>query len=268
MGHIMALSLLEVVDDAIGELEAMRLPKDAASVYQELKLMEDQDYGVFAASEPSATHDYMIKEVQDQLGDLDILSAFYKTRAYCHTARLPAEARYAGIVTETDQVGFLHYDTGINREAAQRDPNNSSNMRLAYEPWERQRCNVTLQADFKDFFFVGEPEGAKSLTLPNDAELRAYGTGKPILGLIGMAPAICDWSCNPENVAPSELDTGEWEVSVNGVPVTGHAMLAGTFFVRHKDGWYFPPNEDGRFAIQVRVTAVGKYARISSFIIY
>jgi hypothetical protein len=268
-GNVLALSMLEVVEDALADLEALTLQKDAESVYQELKLLEDQEYETFAKSEPSRDFEFMVKDGPDQLDEgVDLASFLFKRRPYCHTARLPAEARYSGILTETHQSGFLHYDTGISRRVAESEANDSSNMRLVYSELERQDCSELLQVDYKDYFYIGESEGAKSLVLPNEAELRVYGTGQPIVGIIGFALRSCEWGCETYVLNDSHLDTGEWEMSVNGLPVTGRVKVIDTFFVRHKDGWFFPPNDDGRFEIQVRVTAERKQVRLSSFVIF
>jgi hypothetical protein len=269
MGNVLALSMLEVVEDALADLETLDLPKDAASVYRELRLLEDQEYEAFAKSNTTGNFEYMVNDGPDQLDEgVDLVSYLFKKRPYCHTARLPAEARYSGILTETHQTGFFHYDTGISKQEAQSEANNSTGMRLVYDAGERQFCNELLQVDYKDFFYVGETEGAKSLTLPNDAELRAYGTGQPIMGIIGFTPAACEWGCPKEVLTDSGLDQGEWEMSINGLSITGRVKVVDTSFVRHKDGWVFPPNADGRFEIQARVNATGKHLRLSSIMIF
>jgi hypothetical protein len=276
LGNLMGLSLLEAVDDALAELEKHNLLRDTSAALRELKMLEDHEYEAFAKSEPTEFHDGMIKDGAENLEGLNLTSLLYMRRAYCHTARLPAETRFLGILTESSQVGFFHYDKGVSVKRAGMETNNSTRMRLAFQDSERQDCEVPLNVDYKDFFYVGEPEGAKSLVLPNDAEIRAYGMSQPLVGIIGFTLAMADYSRYPTGyLRDSHLETGEWEMSVNGIPVTGRVRVAPTgapagdaVFVRHKDGWHFPPNEDGRFEIQVRVKAVGKFLWFSSFMIF
>jgi hypothetical protein len=281
VGNLLGLSLLEAVDDALAEMETLDLKRESAlsSALQELQALEDRDYEAFARSEPTDYNDGMIKDGVENMGEnLNLTSLLFTKRPYCHTARLPAETRYLGILTESSEVGFYHYDRGVSKRHAQDEANsNSTQIRLAYDADERQKCELLLQVDYKDYFYVGEPEGAKSLVLPNDAELRAYGVGgtdqKPSLaGIVGFTFAACDWGkCPQGNLLEPQLDTGEWEMSVNGVPVTGRVRIAPSgdaVFVRHRDGWHFPPNDKGRYEIQVRVTAVGHYVRFSSLMIF
>jgi hypothetical protein len=265
------LAILEAVDDALDELERLDL-KDPKARYQELEEEDDRDHELFVNSQPSDPHEDMIKSGRNEsTKDFD-LSKLFVRRPYCHTARLPAETRYLGILTERpDKVGFFHYDTGITKKQAQKEANNGTRLRLVYDVEERQDCSILLQVDYKDYFYLGEPEGAKQLVIPNDMEALHYPTGEPPLGMVGMSMMVCDWGrCPPGNLLEEHLDAGEWEMSVNGVPVTGRITVDPNgiaTFLRHKDGWYFPPNADGRFEIQVRVNSVGKYVRFSSFII-
>jgi hypothetical protein len=271
-GNLFGLAILEVVDDALDELAKLDL-KDPKARYQELEEEEDRELELFVNSQPSDSHEDMIKSGRtDETQDFD-LSALFRRRPYCHTARLPAETRYLGILTEAspDKVGFFHYDVGMPRQEAEKEANNGTRLRLVYDANERQDCSLLLQVDYKDYFYLGEPEGAKSLVLPNDMETRYYPTNEPLLGMVGVSMMACDWGkCPNGNLLEEDLDTGDWEMSVNGIPVTGHVTVnpnGVVSFVRHNDGWHFPPNPDGRFEIQVRVNSVGKYVRISSFII-
>jgi hypothetical protein len=169
-------------------------------------------------------------------------------------------------------VGFFHYDKGVSKRQAQREDDNRTRIRLAYEDGARQECPLLLNVDYKDFFYLVEPEGTKSLVLPNDAEIAAYGAGQTLAGIIGFTLAECDWGkCPKGDLRDSHLETREWEMYVNGIPVTGRVKIKPTghaVFVRHKDGWHFPPNDEGRFEIQVRVKAAGMSLRFSSFMIY
>jgi hypothetical protein len=111
--------------------------------------------------------------------------------------------------------------------------------------------------------------------LPNDAEITAYGTDQPLSGIVGFALGDCDDKCPEGYLQESHLETGEWEMSVNGILITGWVRVAPTLgpggsavFVHHKDGWHFPRNADCQFEIQVRVMAVDQYLRFRYFEIF
>jgi hypothetical protein len=287
IGNIVGLSVLELVDDALHELEELDLSRGAAPAFEALKRLEEQEYKAIKGREPTGYYERIIRRGSGDQALIDdevkvLLRHMFHTRPYCHTARLPSAARHAGILTETHhKVGSLHYDRGIPMDSAQREiveGDNSTRMRLVYDASMRQDCSYLLHVDYKDYFYVGEAEGEKSLVLPNYAEIRAYDykIGQlPLVGLVGFATPFCErHTCPKESLLESGLDDGEWEMTINGARVTGHvkasvAVASGDVtFVRHKEGWHFPPNDEGRFEVRVRVTAVGKIVRFSSFIIF
>lgn len=78
-------------------------------------------------------------------------------RNFCHTARLPAEARYLGVMTESNnEIGFPDYYKGVqSTEAHDNVTRDEGNMQLVYDPVQRQDCPIELHhRDFKDWFYV------------------------------------------------------------------------------------------------------------------
>lgn len=251
------------MDDALADLENADV-SDPLSRYNELKSEEEKDYQ--SVPESRVAEHNLMKDKNELNQDFD-MDYIFNNRAYCHTALLPAETRYLGLLTETNQTGFFSYDVGISRKTAEREASNGTLMRLTYDPNERQPCSLLLQVDYKDFFFLTELEGTKKLVLPNKAEWDVYQ--KPTKGLIGFSNVGCDWGrCQKGESRETGLELGEWEMIVNGVRATNYTKLANVNFVRHTDGWYFPPNSAGQFEIEIRIKAVGMFLRFSSFIIF
>lgn len=266
LGNMISMALLELLDEALADMEKLDV-SDPEMFYFDLKAQEDMDYDMFLQSNLTSSHGEMIRHKKEENQNFDIPFLF-KHRAYCHTALLPAESRYLGILTETSRIGFFHYDKGVSRKKVESQPSNNSELSLVFEPRERQDCSLLLQVDYKDYFFLSEPEGTKKLTLPNMAELALYE--RPKMGLVGFSLAGCEWGkCDKAEARESGLELEEWEMHINGVQVTNFTTIEKSVsFVRHKDGQYFSPNEGGQYEIQVRVKAVGKFLRFSSFMIF
>ena len=233
------------------------------------------------------------KEVEE--GQSEIPSPFnpgenWKLPRLCRTALLPSEARYLGITTNTDKVGPIAnlgeelFDTGVTREAA-RQPNASSvttasgdvisEMILVYQEGkdERVECNATIKPDYKDYFFASPEHGWQSVTLPNDKEVEEYGWDpKKVKGLIAALQPVCDWhKCDQHE---TRLDEGAFEeniieMTVNDKQVVGFEEVEnqGTFLIA-EDGFFFDPDENGKFTISAHVLNEEKFLRFSSFVIY
>jgi hypothetical protein len=147
VGNLLGLSLLEVVDDALTEVERLGFLRDASSALQELKKLEDREYKTFTSSEPTKFYDEMIREGVENLNGLNLKSLLYTRRPYCHTAGLPAETRFTRIPTESSKLGFFHYDKVVSTRQSESVAINSTRIRLAYKEQERQDCELLLQVD-------------------------------------------------------------------------------------------------------------------------
>jgi hypothetical protein len=69
---------------------------------------------------------------------------FFRSKAVCKTALLPAQTRYLGILTESSEKGEIHgYFPGLERDRATNNPlaqKDTDNMSLVYE--ESARSSV------------------------------------------------------------------------------------------------------------------------------
>jgi len=117
----------------------------------------------------------------------------------CHTAMLPAESRYKGILTEhfDEATGgwwdhkYEHsvFQTVLNSvelaEAATPyvDPHPGREefmvMTAKDDEWEDGKCEEQTNVDHKDYFIISSVESWRKLTLPNDSELKYYSEWDP-----------------------------------------------------------------------------------------
>lgn len=186
----MALFLTEIVGDALQFLKDTT--KGLEDLRQDLIREENDRYNLLTTSPLPSYFDNLVK----QRGDIQ-LEHILKSPNFCHTARVPAEIRHKGILTGGLPGDLFHYDEGIT-EGKARDENDSEFMWLVQDPTTRQKCDITLNVDNKDYFYVKGIDGTKKLILPNDAELAEYGTGQKPVGLIAMCFSVCDWGKCPK----------------------------------------------------------------------
>ena len=271
MGNLMALFLLEVLDDALKEI--VKSSVDPASLLQSLKEKEDEDYAKFLSTpiDPSAFH-RCLPESEREGFDFELM---VKGHTFCHTARVPAEIRHKGILTESSQTGFTTYDKGTSMTEAKANPNTGEQLRLVYDPSGRQNCPVPTNVDYKDFFYVNGAEGWKKLILPNDSELNVYGTGtgEPLKGLVAICLTLCPWGKCPSGALTREdYSEGKFEVSVNGETVETITPFQECDLLKSSTtGYIWQPNADGRFAVGARITDAAtpvSYLRISAIIVW
>lgn len=264
MGHLSAFFLLDVFDTALNEISAVS--PDPTTLLAELKAQDDSDYRMLMASE---TPEYFKKLFDTDLEKVNI-TLYGRGENFCHTARLPAEIRHKGILTESNLKGFATYDKGIGRRDADSTDNDSDFMRLVYDEEERADCPVTTIMDYKDYYYLHEKEIWKKLILPNDSELKEYGhAGQKLEGMILMCYKVCDWGqCPPGAMKSEDLETGKFKMSVNNVPVTKLIKSKECELLTNREGVLFKPNAEGRFEIMAKVFEPSSYLRISSFIIW
>ena len=100
-GNFLSLFLMEIVSDALSELQQQKSllnnnRDDAQALLDQLIALDEEDYALFTAA-PVPDNGRGIKGLEN-LTDIsrDVL---YKQKNYCHTARLPSEFRYRGILT-------------------------------------------------------------------------------------------------------------------------------------------------------------------------
>jgi hypothetical protein len=212
-GNLMTLFLMEVIDDAIQHIETHG--SDPALLLRQLQEQEDAEYQIFLSSGPPVLGHKLFK---DDIIPTDVsVEDIYKGPNICHTARLPSQIRYLGILAdkynpndngetlvpynydiqgiEAGQ-GPYGYDIGMAAPNASSAPNPDDEMRLVYDPSERHRCAPRVHNDYKDWFMArGSDQQANKLILPNAAEKAVYMTQRkePLKGIIALCFCACEW---------------------------------------------------------------------------
>jgi hypothetical protein len=258
-GNLIALSLSFVIEDALHELVSTELDP---SFPDQLRAEEDADFKSFMSSDlPVSSAKFSLPEDIDR-------ELVLRGPNFCHTARLPAEIRHLGILTESSMVGEDSYDKGIEIKSAMSSEGDGPTP-LAFDPGERQKCQIPLNKDYKDAFFVYSHDGWSQLTLPNDAEMKAYDTGAPLRGIVAICFTDCNWGkCPKGNLIGEDIELGTGEMEVNGIKVSNFTTFSKCRFLRNEGGHIWKPNSDGRFEIRAKANEEKSYIRFSTFVFW
>jgi hypothetical protein len=193
----MALFMSKTFLDVIAEIGSL---SDHETLLCHLQTEENIEYQKFFQSDlPPLPGEGLLESIWRELLNEANVSVFFRSPSICHTAQLPAETRYLGILTESDCVGVHDYYKGVPKNVADQlevKDGSEVSMPLVYDPAECQSCEVELNRDFTDFFFASNKMGWSRITIPNKAEVRAYGLDDPekfkYQGLLVMHLKICD----------------------------------------------------------------------------
>jgi hypothetical protein len=258
-GNLMALSLSFLLEDALNELISA---KSDPSFPDMLRTKEDADFKLFMSSDlPKTSTELDLPEDVDR-------ELFFRGPDFCHTARLPAEIRHLGILTESPLVGQDSFDKGMSTKIAMQAEGNGT-IQLVFNEGERQVCPIPLNKDYKDAFLVHHNHDWSQLTLPNDAEMKAYGTGAPFHGILAVCFTACDWGkCPKGNLIGRDLELGTWDLEVNGLKVSSFTPFSKCEFLKNEGGHIWKPNSDGRFTFRAKANETHSYVRFSTFVIW
>lgn len=186
--------------DDLDGLEAKR--KRLFDKMMELSNAEQKDYdNIFSSPIPEEFSPFLDRfwtpEQKEHLAGVDPES-FLLNPSFCHTALLPSEIRFGGFLTEnftaTGRILDQNYEQGfvLSDVRAPERPNPRSQpdvepvefkdsrpgmedkLLLIQAPEDRQVCDVNLNLDFKDYYMISNREGTRSITIPNDSELKEF----------------------------------------------------------------------------------------------
>lgn len=275
VGNLLAMALIELLQDGLSEISKTG-PGEYESLLHTLQSEEKHDFKAFVRAELPKDVAASVPFVNENTKfDLNML---FKRRSICHTGLLPAESRFLGILTQSNQIGFRSettgytgYDQGFDFKSIKGVSNAGKEMRLVYSAASRiKNCEVPVSQDFKDFFLVQEGDDWQSITLPNTAEMEIYGKGKNLKGMIALCLAHCTLGkCFTgdirENVAASSRRV---EFNINGIAVESFSVWDTCLFPYHENGYTWEPNDEGRYEIEVNVIETGDYIRFSSIVIW
>ena len=268
LGNLAAFFLLEVMEDALTEMVGSE--KDPSAFFKELQDGEDDDFERFRTAAVSDYFELMLDKADRDGLDVSLLVQGHN---FCHTARLPAEIRYKGILTErppTDD--SLFYEKSMLQEEADSTVNSEGRMRLVYSKDDNDQveCNHTRTLDRSDYFYTTTTEDWNMIVLPNDAELREYGKGEPLQGILAICFAACPYNkCPRTNMDLEAFEEKLFEMSVNGMAVFKMVEFGGgCVLLQNAEGYQWKPNEDGKFDFRARVLQPDSALRIGSFILW
>lgn len=264
--------------DAAKELSQLPPSQDVSSLLKKYIGEEEDEYAnvwnspIPGMLSPVANWILGPGDEEKPFGNVNIRELYLK-RSFCHTALLPAEIRYRGLLTQSSKVGFTSYDTGMPQPTAGDIPDNvdSGEIRLAYDPREHaQTCDYNTGIDFKDFFFLSTKDGWKTLIFPNDVEKSYYDVDPSrMIGMIIICLTGCDWNKCENGDLRDTFDQGHLSMEVNGVPVIEYTMVGRCWALKsEQNGYKWTPNFQGKYDIRAKVeNEVYGYVRFGSFIL-
>lgn len=277
-GNSLSLFLIEVLLDAAQDLEGVSDREDLYALLKQYKAEEEGDYTNVLTSEMPEDLEKIASKMPG-IEDKEIFGNFnlrdlYKRRTYCHTALLPAQIRYKGLLTgDFDNSSPSSYGIGIPQpiqKAAMRG-GEGKHMRLAFDPSERQDCPYNVGIDFKDFYYLSSLEGTKRVIIPNKDTQKYYDVDTSnMLGMVIMCLTGCDWGQCRNGDLRSEFDQpeGPLQMSINGVPVIEFNKIGICWALKGEENEYkWKPNAQGKFAIEATLAGHNTYLRFSSFIL-
>ena len=107
VGHALALFLVDNLLDALKELIDLEY-ESVDALLSKLLREEDDVYNnhiLKADFKSKAENLYYLDDKDKEYEGLIEPSVFFSSNTMCHTARLPAQTRYLGYLTDTDKVG-------------------------------------------------------------------------------------------------------------------------------------------------------------------
>jgi hypothetical protein len=269
-GHGIALFLTDALVSALKSLEV--IPADGRELYLE-KLREEEAALFRNISESSLPKSNYIQGLPSNFDR----SIFYQGRSFCHTGRLPSQIRYMGYLTESDRVGGpapwgqATYDEGVEKKIAMQTDAYGV-MRLVWEPKVREwNCPVTCSPDAKDSFMTSYKDGWTKLSLPNNAEKKAYQYDPAqFKGIIILVLRSCDWGkCEAGFLKAEDYHDKKWEMKVNGKEVESLVHLGHEAWAANgSEGMYFSPNSRDDYDIEINVIETDSFLLVTSFILY
>mmetsp|Transcript_6249 Transcript_6249/g.9013 ORF Transcript_6249/g.9013 Transcript_6249/m.9013 type:complete len:662 (-) Transcript_6249:72-2057(-) len=289
LGHYM-IQLLEESIMEIDEIGGGRSPSSWQRILLDQLNREESAYlHQLEKKKPSPASDdsYAVEGVPNSASIIRELGVpnLFRAPSICHTALLPAESRYKGYVTMSDQVGDWrdgNFDIGTNKIKAFQWAVDSSHgplqpwhsPLLVYEMGDRHRCS-SPKIDHKDYFLVRNTEKDwLHMYVPTETEMQVYHhSGKPPLqGILIVCVAHCpNDMCPPEHVHLNNERKETWvEIQVDGQPIKKVLPLDGTCSIlenKHGVRWGSQTNYRVSFKVVTKKQGFDYLFKISSVIV-
>jgi len=282
-GHSLSLFLTEALLGALRDLSKLLEVEDRTLLLSRLRQEDIELHNNFLNAELPDLHKELLnlKFVNPSDNEPIIDNAlFFKGPSMCHTAYLPSQTRYLGILTDTNQVGGPApfgeeaYFMGIEKEEALKTPPKNNQISLVYDINSRERkCEfpVTIKQDFEDAFLVNDNDSWAEITFPNNAEKRFYRYNpNDYQGILMLHSKSCKKCTNILNM--TNLNDNAWEMKVNRQDVKEIIRVGGWgfawFIVKGANGFHFEPDTNGQYTIEIKVNKKEHYLEIFDFVIY
>lgn len=179
IGRAIGSFLVRMLRESLDELRD--LPLTAETVHN-LTSYQVKDHLAYRSSTLHDTHKgSKLGRNTDFLGGHGMYSPFWKANAFCRSALLPNQARYDGISTLGNK-GIRHdggfytgYDVGNSiTHLPKPNPNQPTDIQLAFLPESRRNCSSIVHIDYKDFFVVRREDEVVKVVIPNEAERKQF----------------------------------------------------------------------------------------------
>ncbi|KAL7571160.1 hypothetical protein ACA910_014761 [Epithemia clementina (nom. ined.)] len=286
-GNLLTLFWMQILDDALDYM-AQR-GSDPRALLISLQRQEEEEFAPMMQSRNVSRLQHIDPDLQT-IPDIPP-QVIYWNRNYCHTARLPSEIRYRGILTDNvtnwpsttiitnddDDSYYENYDRGSELRSVLYTGHDVMPLTWDRKLYQGACKNYKLaDLDHADFFLVNSKQWSK-VVLPNPSEVAAYGTTeqKPLVGYIQICLASCGWGCPSDVVAHKDLAAANGtamrtkvSMTVNGVSVEEWTPFADCAFLKHRGGHQWTANSNGQFEIRAKTLTWPDYVRISAFVLW
>lgn len=257
---------MEILEDALKDLEQ----RNGADPVARLKDLKEQEETEFAKFEATDDFSYGDRWTAPFAGSDVTAHQLADSPVYCHTARLPAQARIMGYVMDNPFPDDLDdFDRGIELEDGLMFK--AKNMLLTYEATRHEKqCPASLKIDYNDFFMAnGFQEDYQKLLVPNDIEMEVFGGHEP-LGILLVCGVECEHGC-PRNSLGLQFAAkrGVASMMVNDEIVGKLVPYEDCFLLQTAaGGLHWEADEYGQYTISIKIEKKTNYMRIGSAIVW
>jgi len=260
IGNTLALSMVEIFQDAVEQLSSWTSSTNLESKLRELILAESTDY-LRAQKRLLTKHADLFQS--DEMGTPFLTEALFQSNSFCHSARDPSYLRKMGLVTEVDLDNLDQFNITINNEK------------------QSEPCEGVWHYDSADFFKLHSDDGWKRVVLPNEDEHRLFfaQNDRPLRGIIAVILVVV--GVNDKNYGleiREDALLSDLDMEVNGVQVSNTTIVKTSnwnlVFLMHEKGYEFPtrlnPANANRESLEFKARVLGedKFVRFSSFLIW
>eukprot|EP00531_Pseudo-nitzschia_arenysensis_P009594 CAMPEP_0116129810 /NCGR_PEP_ID=MMETSP0329-20121206/8118_1 /TAXON_ID=697910 /ORGANISM="Pseudo-nitzschia arenysensis, Strain B593" /LENGTH=701 /DNA_ID=CAMNT_0003624093 /DNA_START=71 /DNA_END=2176 /DNA_ORIENTATION=+ len=279
-GHGLALFLMEALLDALSEL------KEEGGDDHFLEVLTAEDIAIHKNLTTEALPDayrkvVTLEEVHSEMSKTNETSIdermFTIGPSLCHTARLPSQSRYKGLlVNDTELVGKQapageeKYYVGDAIWEAHKSASKTNEIRIVYDANDREaKCKGIIKPDYADSFYVNSLDDWASMKFPNHAEKEFFEyDSSQYQGLIVFHLKKCDWGKCPSKFLTIEDYNEHWEMKVNKQRISKVISIDTATLAMGENGFRIEPDENGQYEIEIKVKTADKYLEFADFVLW